>query len=146
MPLFFGSLQAEARSAGGDRGTRKERSDGIAERSGASRFRCPIKERSGERGKVRNKKTSGKRAALFWIASSRSSKRWWNDSNVKRILFNALFEFAVWKIRTTIKLPIFPIAQHKFSTTSWANSLLYLLLHFINIFDMLIFCYGRIVF
>ena len=41
---------------GGDRGTRKERSDGIAERSGASRFRYPIKERSGERGKVRNKK------------------------------------------------------------------------------------------
>lgn len=71
---------------------------------------------------------------------------WWNDSNVKRILFNALFEFAVWKIRTTIKLPIFPIAQHKFSTTSWANSLLYLLLYFINIFYMLIFCYGRIVF
>ena len=65
MPLIFGSLQAEARSAGGDRGTRKERSDRIAERNGASRFRYPIKERSGERGKVRNKKTSGKRAALF---------------------------------------------------------------------------------
>ena len=41
---------------GGDRGTRKEQSDGIAERNGASRFRCPIKERSGERGKERNKK------------------------------------------------------------------------------------------
>ena len=56
MPLFFGVLQAEARSTGGDRGTRKEQSDGIAERNGASRFRCPIRERSGERGKVRNKK------------------------------------------------------------------------------------------
>ena len=82
----------------------------------------------------------------FWIASSRSSKRGWSGSNLKRILFNVLFEFAIWKIRTAIKLPIFPIAQHKFSTTSWANSLLYFLLHFINIFDMLIFCYGRIVF
>ena len=65
MPLFFGSLQAEARSAGGDRGTRKERSDGIAERSGASRFRCPIKERSGERGKVRNKKRAANVPLFF---------------------------------------------------------------------------------
>ena len=50
---------------GGDRGTRKERSDGIAERNGASRFRCQIKERSGERGKVRNKKRAANVPLIF---------------------------------------------------------------------------------
>ena len=63
-------------------GSRKdERSeDGIGEQSEPSRFRCPLSERSGERGRVRAKeKGSGICAELpvLWIALSRSSKRWW---------------------------------------------------------------------
>ena len=54
--LFFGSLQAVARSGGRDRGARKERSDGIGELREPSRFRFTISARSGERGKGRDKK------------------------------------------------------------------------------------------
>ena len=67
---------------GGDKGSRKDGQceDGIGEQSEPSRFRCPLSERSRERGRMRAKeKGSGICAELpvLWIALSRSSKRWW---------------------------------------------------------------------